>query len=214
MLAAIYIMNIIQSTLFRALCAIVIGALLVKYRDDMVTWLTISIGALFFLMGIISCINYLVQKRRISQMERDGIILIDPQGKKLRNTTPFPLAGIGSIILGVLLAIRPETFIEFGTYIFAAVIILGTLTRFVSLAYATQYGKISLWYWIMPVLLFFVAIAAIVYPTLIASAPFFFIGWCFMIYGISEIINGIKMARMRRKASETASDTVVTKEED
>ena len=39
MLVAI-IMRIIQSAIFRALCAIVVGAMLVKYREDMVTWLT------------------------------------------------------------------------------------------------------------------------------------------------------------------------------
>ena len=46
-------MKILQTSVFRAVCAVIIGALLVRYRDEMVTWLTISIGVLFALSGII-----------------------------------------------------------------------------------------------------------------------------------------------------------------
>ena len=79
MLVAI-IMRIIQSAIFRALCAIVVGAMLVKYREDMVTWLTISIGILFFVSGIISCIAYFIQKRRYLDMEKEGITITDSTG--------------------------------------------------------------------------------------------------------------------------------------
>ncbi|HEY9550995.1 MAG TPA: DUF308 domain-containing protein, partial [Prevotella sp.] len=57
-------MKIIQSSLFRALIAIIVGALLIKYREQTVTWITISIGVLFFLSGIISCASYYSAKRQ------------------------------------------------------------------------------------------------------------------------------------------------------
>ena len=44
-------MKVIQSSLFRALCAIIVGALLIQYREQTVTWITIAIGVLFFLSG-------------------------------------------------------------------------------------------------------------------------------------------------------------------
>ena len=34
-------MKIFQSSIFRAVCAIVVGALLIKYPDEGVTWLTV-----------------------------------------------------------------------------------------------------------------------------------------------------------------------------
>lgn len=40
-------MQIIQSSLARALSAIIMGVLLIKYREETVTWLTIVIGILF-----------------------------------------------------------------------------------------------------------------------------------------------------------------------
>ena len=49
-------MKALQSYIFRAISAIVVGALLVKYREETVTWLTILIGVIFFVSGVICCI--------------------------------------------------------------------------------------------------------------------------------------------------------------
>ena len=56
-------MRLLQSSVFRAVVAIIVGALLVKYREDTVTWLTIAIGILFFLSGLTSVIIYYANKR-------------------------------------------------------------------------------------------------------------------------------------------------------
>ena len=51
-------MKVFQSSVVRALCAIIVGALIVKYRELTVTWITIAIGVLFFLSGVFSCVTY------------------------------------------------------------------------------------------------------------------------------------------------------------
>ena len=51
-------MKIFQSSIFRAICAFVIGVLLLKFPQEGVTWLTMAIGALFLLSGIIALIAY------------------------------------------------------------------------------------------------------------------------------------------------------------
>ena len=60
-------MKVIQSSLFRALCAIIVGALLIQYREQTVTWITIAIGVLFFLSGVFSLLSYMSAKRSSSQ---------------------------------------------------------------------------------------------------------------------------------------------------
>lgn len=198
MLVAI-IMRIIQSAIFRALCAIVVGAMLVKYREDMVTWLTISIGILFFISGIISCIAYFIQKRRYLDMKKEGITITDSTGKTVKTSSPsFPLVGIGSAVLGLVFAFRPSVFIEFGSYIFAFIILLGTVTQFADLITASRYGKIKWYFWVMPIILFVLAITVIVHPSFIASATFFFCGWSMILYGIVEIINAFKVHRVKK----------------
>ena len=40
-------MKVIHSSIFRAVCAIIVGVLLIQYREQTVTWITIAIGVLF-----------------------------------------------------------------------------------------------------------------------------------------------------------------------
>ena len=42
-------MKILQSSFFRSLCAIVVGVLLIQYREETVRWITILMGVMFFL---------------------------------------------------------------------------------------------------------------------------------------------------------------------
>ena len=60
-------MKILQSSVFRAVCAIIIGALLIKFPDNTVTGITMAIGILFLLSGVISCLSYFHAKRHVSE---------------------------------------------------------------------------------------------------------------------------------------------------
>lgn len=50
----------------------------------------------------------------------------------------------------------------------------------------------------MPSLILLIGLIAIVYPSAIASAPLFVIGWCMLLYGVVEIINTLKIGKIRR----------------
>src|SRR3712207_9552030 len=99
-------MKVLQSSFFRAIIAIVVGALLVQYREQTVQWITISIGILFFLSGIISCATYFSARRSAASAPE----LFDVDGHKIEPLRPnFPIVGLGSLILGVILALMPTT---------------------------------------------------------------------------------------------------------
>lgn len=187
-------MKVIQSSFVRALCAIVVGALLVKYRQDMVTWLTITIGVIFFISGVISCVTYLAARRHSSDVD-----IRDAEGNRLTTPAPsFPLVGIGSLILGALLAMMPQTFVNGLTYVLAAILILGALNQFFNLATATKFARIGLAWWVLPAIIFIIGLIALVKPSVIATAPLFVIGWCMMVYGVVELINTLKIHRCRK----------------
>ena len=121
-------MKALQSYIFRAISAIVVGALLVKYREETVTWLTILIGVIFFVSGVISCIAYISARRTAN-----GTEIFDAQGQRITPSMPsFPLVGIGSIILGGVLALSPDTFTSGLMYVLAIILILGALGQFFS----------------------------------------------------------------------------------
>ena len=208
-------MKVFQSSIFRALCAIVVGALLVKYREQTVTWITIAIGVIFFVSGVISTVAYLSAKR---QATKEGVEIYDAKGNRLtRPVPPFPIVGIGSIILGAWLALFPNSFVNGLMFVLAGMLILGALNLFFNLAAATRFSSIGCLWWVLPVAIFLVGITALVKPSTIASAPLFIIGWGMMAYGMVDLVNTIKIHRCR-KAFEKAQQgndeaDVVTMEE-
>lgn len=193
-------MKVMQSSLVRSLCAVIVGALLVKYREQTVTWMTIAIGVLFFLSGVVSCATYFAARRN-SDMPQ----VFDAEGKQLTGFKPqFPIVGLGSLILGLILALMPTVFVGFLMYILAAILILGAVGQFVSLASVSRMAHIGFYFWIMPSLTLLVGIIAVVYPQGIASAPLFVIGWCLMLYGVVECVNAIKMHQLRKQLEKAA----------
>ena len=82
-------MKLLQSSIFRALCSIVIGVLLLKYPDNSVTWLTMAIGILFLLSGIIALISYWNARRHVGDY-----MITDAEGNVISGTQDGILLGL------------------------------------------------------------------------------------------------------------------------
>lgn len=188
-------MKIFQSSVFRALCAIIIGALLIKFPDNTVKGIIVLIGTLFFLSGIISCITYFWTKRHINEYK-----IYDAEGRLVAGEPPvFPVVGLGSAIFGAILALSPTTFVSVLMYIIGAILILGAITQFMNLLNGRRYGRISLWYWLMPSLILLIGLYAIVKPMEQLSMVMLILGWCMLLYGVTELINALKFYQDKKK---------------
>ncbi len=203
-------MKVLQSSILRAIGAIVVGALLVKYREQTVTWITILIGAIFFVSGLISCIAYFAQKRK---NDEDGLDIYDAHGNLISRSKPtFPIVGLGSLILGGLLAMLPNAFVNGLVYVLAAILTLGAINQFFNLSAATRFAHIGFIWWVEPALVLLVGIIAIVKPSAIASAPLLIIGWCMMVYGAMDIINSLKIHQCKKWVKASADGTTAKDE--
>lgn len=188
-------MKVLQSSFFRALCSIVIGVMLIRYPDNTVTWLTVAIGVLFFLSGAISCVSYFVSRRNAS-----GYTITDSDGKVIVGSRPtFPIVGLGSLILGLLLALTPTVFVTGLMYIIGAILILGAINQFMMLIGARRMARISFAFWICPSLVFLTGVFVMVKPMETASLPMLILGWCSLLYGVTEVINALKINACRRE---------------
>ena len=189
-------MKVVHSSFFRAICAIIVGALLIQYREQTVTWITIAIGVLFFLSGIISLATYFSAKRKVADMP----VVYDANGKQITGLRPnFPIVGLGSLILGLILALMPNTFVTSLMFILSAILILGALTQFINLATAAKIGHVGIVFWIFPSVILLIGLLAVIKPSAIASAPLFVIGWAMLVYGVVECINAFKISNNKRK---------------
>lgn len=206
-------MKILQSSVFRAISAIAIGILLIKYPDNTVEWITVAIGVLFLLSGIISLIVYINARKHVSEYK-----ITDAEGNVVAGEKPtFPIVGVGSIILGAMLALTPNVFITALMYIIGAILILGAINQFMNLVNARKYGKIGFGYWVFPSLILLTGLYVIIKPLAPYSLAMLILGWCTLLYGVTEMINSLKFYSDRRKlrqAQEIAEAEEVVEEGD
>ncbi len=195
-------MKIFQSSIFRALCAIVVGVLILKFPQDGVTWLTMAVGELFLVSGIIALIAYWYARRNATDYT-----ITDSQGRVISESQPtFPIVGLGSIILGLVLIIAPEKFVNGLMYVLGAIMILGGIQQIVNLVKARRLGRMPFLFWVCPCLILITGLFVILKPMETAELPLIILGWCSLLYGVTEIINSLKIWRLRKALKKQTSD--------
>lgn len=188
-------MKILQSSVFRSISAITIGCLLIKYPDNTVTWITVAIGILFLLSGLISLIVYVHARKNVSEFK-----IMDSEGHVIAGEKPtFPIVGVGSLILGAMLALTPNVFITALMYIIGAILILGAINQFMNLVNARRYGKVGFGYWVFPSVVLLIGLYVIIKPMVPASMAMLILGWCSLLYGVTELVNSLKFHADKRK---------------
>lgn len=198
-------MKILQSALFRAVCSIIVGVLLIQYPGNTVTWITVAIGVLFLLSGVISCVTYFSAVRNASAYK-----ITDGDGRVLYGGKPsVPIVGIGSVILGALLVARPALFVEGLMYVLGAILILGAVNQFMVLVSARRLARVPFVFWICPSLVLLVGLYVMVKPMESAELPLVILGWCSLVYGVTEIINSTKVYSWKKRLNRLG-DTDVT----
>lgn len=202
-------MKVLQISAIRAIIVLVTGFLLVRYREETMTWMTITVGILFLLSGLVSCIAYYFEKEKVAKKTAKAEQQEGQEEENLKSPS-FPIAGVGSIALGIILAVMPNTFITWVVYILAALLILGAVNQFMNLARSRQYARVPAYMWLFPTVILAVAILLISKPIETAQLPLLVLGWAFMYYGVLEFILIIRMYLVRKSYEKAEEAKVVT----
>lgn len=203
-------MKVLQISAIRAIIVLVTGFLLVKYREETMTWMTITVGVLFLLSGLVSCMVYYFEKEKVARKTAKAEQQDGQQEEENLKSPSFPIAGIGSIVLGIILAVIPNTFMTGVVYILAALLILGAINQFMNLARSRQYARVPFYLWLFPTVILVVAILLISKPMEAAALPLLVIGWAFMYYGVLEFALIIRMYLVRRAFEKAEEAKIVT----
>ena len=205
-------MKVLQISAVRAIIVLVTGFLLVKYREDTMTWMTITVGVLFLISGLVACMLYYFEKEKVAKKTAKAALQEGQQEEEDLKSPSFPIAGVGSIVLGIILAVMPNTFTTWMVYILSALLILGAVNQFMNLARSRQYARVPVYMWIFPTISMVVAILLISRP--IETDALFFtlkvIGWAFMYYGVLEFVLIIRMYLVRKAYDKAEAAKVVT----
>ena len=203
-------MKVLQISAIRAIIVLVTGFLLVRYREETMTWMTITVGILFLLSGLVSCIAYYFEKEKVAKKTAKAEQQEGEQEEENLKSPSFPIAGVGSIALGIILAVMPNTFITWVVYILAALLILGAVGQFMNLARSRQYARVPVYMWLFPTVILATAILLISKPIETAQLPLLVLGWAFMYYGVLEFILIIRMYLVRKSYEKAEEAKVVT----
>ena len=203
-------MKVLQISAIRAIIVLVTGFLLVRYREETMTWMTITVGILFLLSGLVSCIAYYFEKEKVAKKTAKAEQQEGEQEEENLKSPSFPIAGVGSIALGIILAVMPNTFITWVVYILAALLILGAVNQFMNLARSRQYARVPVYMWLFPTVILAVAILLISKPIETAQLPLLVLGWAFMYYGVLEFILIIRMYLVRKSYEKAEEAKIVT----
>lgn len=205
-------MKVLQISAVRAIIVLVTGFLLVKYREDTMTWMTITVGVLFLISGLVACMVYYFEKEKVAKKTAKAALQEGQQEEEDLKSPSFPIAGVGSIVLGIILAVMPNTFTTWMVYILSALLILGAVNQFMNLARSRQYARVPVYMWVFPTICMVVAILLISRP--IETDALFFtlkvIGWAFMYYGVLEFVLIIRMYLVRKAYDKAEAAKVVT----
>ena len=203
-------MKVLQISAIRAIIVLVTGFLLVRYREETMTWMTITVGILFLLSGLVSCIAYYFEKEKVAKKTATAEQQEGQEEEENLKSPSFPIAGVGSIALGIILAVMPNTFITWVVYILAALLILGAVNQFMNLARSRQYARVPVYMWLFPTVILAIAILLISKPIETAQLPLLVLGWAFMYYGVLEFILIIRMYLVRKSYEKAEDAKIVT----
>lgn len=169
----------INFSFLRIISALIIGLILVLFPDRAGEYFIITIAVIFMIPSLISIISYLVQPA------------------EARNR--FPVEGLGSLLLGVLLIAMSAFFANFVTIVLGFILVMGGVQQITSLLLARRWMPVPFAFYVVPSLILIGGIVAMLNPMGVQKTAFIIIGISSLVYAVSELINWSKFARRRPK---------------
>ena len=174
-------MRVLGYSLMRAVCALVIGMILVMFPDQASNYFVITIGVIFLVPSLISIIAYTTN------------------GKKKQQR--FPIEGVGSLLFGLWLIIMPHFFSNLLTIILGFILLMGGIQQLASVSTLRTLVKVSYRYYVVPTLILIAGLVALFNPTGVQRTAFIIIGISCMVYAFSEFVNWFIFTRLQQKST-------------
>jgi len=161
----------------RIISAILLGVVLLFSEANAPEIFVIIIGALFIVPGLLAFANYLLSTRE----KRPGMV--------------YMFAGLGSLLLGVALVVKPDFFVNVLMFILGIILCVGSIEQFVILFRARRHMKVHAFFYITPLLLLITGIIVVLKPDQFAGFISKLIGAMCLVYGVMETVHWVKFKR-------------------
>lgn len=166
--------------ILRAVCAAVLGLILVLFPESAGNILVISLGVVFLVPSLLGLLAYWTRQ---------------VPGR-------FPLEAVGSLLFGLWLVVMPGFFADFLTFVLGFILLMGGVQQVASLMAARGWMPVPPGYFVVPVLILLAGLLALFNPTGVRSTAFLIIGIASLVYACSELLNWLKFTRRRPQAEQ------------
>ncbi len=185
-------MKLFRFSIIRALVAVVVGVLLLKYESATLKGLTIGIGLMFTVAGVAAIISWLNLRRQKVQQ------------KTTLESTVLPIVGVGSFFMGLVLSLMlTNEFDIWALYIVGSSLIIGCLNLMMNLSAGRKYGRVDDLFWILPVLITVACIVAMVMGLEPANVPTKILGISALVYAAVDVVYSLVLNSMRNSYEKT-----------
>lgn len=188
-------MKFIGSYIFRTLCSLLVGLLLLFNAEYMPALIVRLIGLLFLLPGVFGVIVYLY-----------GLFC-----KNAIVRPSFPLMSIGSIFFGVFLEMYPTEFVSYLVFLMGFLLLLAGINQLLSMFVNRKVSPFSILLMLLPVVLICVGGYCVTHSNEAAGTLFKILGATCIYYGLSDLFLALRTKhyskvyeRKQKKAEEAA----------
>ena len=101
----------------------------------------------------------------------------------------LPVLHVGSFLFGLILFLLPNLFITVTMYVLGVLIIIFAANQIVNLVSLRRYLPVGLGYYVLPALMMAAGIFMLIHPLDMAGSPFFILGICCIICGVTDLVN-------------------------
>lgn len=175
-------MKRLNYSVLRMLSAFVVGLLLILFPEDAGNYFVITIGVVFIIPSLIGLGSWLAGK-----------------GSSYRR---FPVEGVGSLLFGLWLVIMPSFFTTLLTYVLGFMLLMGGVQQLAFLQAARRWVPVSIYYYIVPVLILVGGMVALFNPGGVQRTAFLIIGVGCMVYALQELVSWLRLMRRRPQPEE------------
>ena len=199
-------MKILSSYIFRALCAMLVGFLLVSNPETMTTVLVQIIGGLFTFSGVVAIIGYFVNSHQRQKMLRAAEEAGEPIPPGSMLVPMFPVVGIVSLAFGVFLLLMPNQFVNILMYVLGGLMVLAGGSQCLSLISYRKVVPLTWSVFVLPLLILAAGIYVVCQPLESASLPFTILGIACICYGVTEFFNGLRLHRYQKRLAKQQAE--------
>lgn len=165
----------------KAVCAIAVGVLFMARPELYTTLMVQIIGGIFIVAGLAPLVGF----------------WFPTHAGTMRPV--FPVVGVGSILLGLMLVLIPDLFLRALMYLMAIIFLVGGFQQLTTQLSARRYVPVRWWSVTLSLMLIALGVFVLAKPLKSASVPFFLLGIGCIVYGLTELVRAISRIVYERR---------------